>query len=154
MSVRPELVNRAQQYCQRRGLEVGPQLGIVFAAATQGEAGRLAIKIHEGAIGYLRLQEHAVTDIRGCTVPELLRFDDELWVIEMTVVSRPFVLDFAGAYLDRPPDFSDEVHAEWEAEKLEQSGSRWPEVRAILASLEGYGVFMLDVNPGNIAFRE
>jgi hypothetical protein len=27
----------------------------------------------------------------------------------MTIVTRPDVLDFAGAYLDMPPEFSEEV---------------------------------------------
>jgi hypothetical protein len=92
--------------------------------------------------------------IRGCNVPALIDFDDELWVIEMTVVGRPFVLDFAGAYLDQEPDFSDEVLADWRAEKQEQFGPRWPEVQAILGTLEGYGVFLLDVNPGNVSFND
>ena len=30
---------------------------------------------------------------------------DILWVIEMEIVSPPFVLDFAGAYLDHRPDY-------------------------------------------------
>jgi hypothetical protein len=72
----------------------------------------------------------------------------------MSVVTRPFVLDFAGAYLDHAPDFSDEVLAEWRAEKQEQFGPRWAEVQAILRDLEGYGVFMVDVNPGNVAFAD
>ncbi len=72
----------------------------------------------------------------------------------MTVVKPPFVLDFAGAYLDRAPDFSEEVLADWTAEKQEQFGARWPEVQAVLRELDGYGVFLLDVNPGNVAFPE
>ncbi len=81
----------------------------------------------------------------------LLAGDDELFIIEMTVVSRPFVLDFAGAYLDGAPDFSPEVLADWQVEKLEQFGSRWPEVQAILAFLQGHGIVMWDVNPGNVS---
>ena len=72
----------------------------------------------------------------------------------MTVVSRPFLLDFAGAYLDWSPDFSDEVMADWRAEKLEQFGERWPEVEAILRILQTYGIFMIDVHPGNISFGD
>ncbi len=72
----------------------------------------------------------------------------------MTVVSRPFVLDFAGAELDNPPDFSEEVLADWRAEKRDQFGERWAEVEAILGSLEGHGIFMLDVNPGNVSFED
>ena len=36
----------------------------------------------------------------------------------------------------------------------EQFGTHWPEVQAILRSLEGFGVFMVDVNPGNVAFAD
>ncbi len=101
---------------------------------------------------YLRLREHHVTQVQECLVPQMVAFDDDLWVIEMSVVSRPFLLDFAGAYLDQPPTFSEEVLADWHAEKQEQFGPHWPKVQAILAVLEGYGVFMIDVNPGNISF--
>jgi len=123
--------------------------------------GKSAIKVHvrercycrERDV-YKRLMECELTDIRGCAVPEMLHYDDNLWVIEMTIVSRPFVLDFAGAYLDQPPDFSEEVLAEWRAEKQEQFGPRWAEVQAILRFLEGCGVFMEDVNLGNISFGD
>ncbi len=70
----------------------------------------------------------------------------------MEIVTRPFVLDFADAYLDKPPDYPDEVLAEWRTEKKEQFGDRWPEVELILLSLERYGVYLVDVSPGNVAF--
>jgi hypothetical protein len=101
---------------------------------------------------YLRLREVGVESIHGCRVPLLLSHDDELWVIEMTVVERPFVLDFAAAELDWPPEFPDDALADWRGEKQEQFGSRWPAVQAILAALERYGIFMTDVNPGNVSF--
>ncbi len=135
--------------------------GNVFAAKYQTEDGQSAVKVHERADCYsrerdvyLRLREHGVMTIRGCNVPEMIRYDDELRVIEMTVVIRPFVLDFAGAFLDQGPDFSEDVLADWHAEKQEQFGPRWPEVQAILRHLEGYGIFMIDVNPGNISFGD
>ena len=99
---------------------------------------------------YLRLQTHAVSAIRDCHVPAIIAFDDELWVLEMTLVTRPFMLDFAGAYLDEPPDFSEEVLAEWEAEKREQFGSQWPKVQTICRALEKHGIYLVDVNPGNV----
>jgi hypothetical protein len=133
--------------------------GIVFVVKIQGEPGRSAIKVHEREKAYcrerdvyLRLQYHGVTDIRGCHVPQLLRYDDELWVIEMEVVTRPFVLDFAGAYLDKRPDYSDEVLAEWRSEKQEQFGEHWSEVQLILASLERFGIYVVDVSPSNVSF--
>jgi hypothetical protein len=120
-----------------------------------------AVKVHEREVEYrrerdiyLRLRDHGVAQVRGCEVPQMLRYDDELFVIEMTVVARPFVLDFAGAYLDRAPDFSEEVLADWRKEKQEQFGGRWPTVQAILGTLESFGVFMEDVSPGNISFGD
>jgi hypothetical protein len=92
--------------------------------------------------------------IRGCEVPQLVDYNDNLWIIEMTIVKRPYVLDFGGAYLDKAPEFSDEVMADWRAEKIEQFGQRWPEAEAILAVLETYGVFVVDVNPNNIALAD
>ena len=103
---------------------------------------------------YLRLRERNVSQIRGFHVPELQHYDDDWLVIDMTVVQRPFVLDFAGAYLDHAPDFSEEVMADWRTEKIEQFGDRWPEVEAILRILETYGIFMIDVHPNNIAFAD
>jgi hypothetical protein len=170
MSIDQELVRRAEEYAQRRGRTLGERLGagvhgIVFATESQPEKDasvlRSAIKVHERGPDYarerdvyLRLKDNGVAAIRGCHVPQILHYDDELWVLEMTVVKRPFVLDFAGAYLDEPPDFSDEVLADWRAEKQEQFGPRWAEVQAILRFLEGHGVFMVDVNPGNVSFAD
>lgn len=164
MPTKEELIRRADLYAQRHALVLGEQLGfgvhgIVFVATSKAKPGRVAIKIHEREVSYrqerdvyLRLREHGVSQVRGCHVPRLLRYDDELWVIEMGIVIRPFVLDFADAYLDRPPDFPDEVLAEWRAEKQGQFGDRWPEVELILLSLQRYGVYLIDVSPGNIAF--
>lgn len=163
---RADLHRRVQDYAHTNHLLIGAQLGygvhgIVFAAEYQTKGGRVALKVHERERDYLRehdvylrLLEHAVTDIRGCHVPELVAWDDDLWVLEMTIVDRPFVLDFAGAFLDEPPDFSEAVLADWRAEKQEQFGPRWAEVQAILRFLEGYGVFMVDVNPGNVSFGD
>lgn len=163
---RDDLIERVRQYASRKGMVLRELLGAgvhgnVFAAEYQTEGGRSAIKGYERQSAYwrerdvyLRLRDLDVTTIRGCHVPALIDYDDELWCIEMTVVSRPFVLDFAGAELDHSPDFSEEVIADWRAEKHDQFGTRWPEVEAILGSLEGYGIFMLDVNPGNVSFDD
>lgn len=55
---------------------------------------------------YLRLQQLHVVEVAGCAVPELLTFDDELWIVEMSIDSAPYVLDFAGARLNRPQVYS------------------------------------------------
>ena len=63
----------------------------------------------QGCACYLRLQEHGITEMEGFHVPEVTRCNDAILVIELTLVTRPFVLDFARACLDFPPDFSLEV---------------------------------------------
>lgn len=134
--------------------------GIVFALQGNPDPGITALKVC-GARGpyrrereiYQRLKEEAVSEIRGFRVPQLLGFDDDRWALEMTVVKPPFVLDFAGAYLDFPPQFSDEVWAEWEAKNREQFGEDWTMAQIILADLEDLGIYMHDPSPSNIRFR-
>jgi hypothetical protein len=166
-----ELARRAREYAQRRGLLVGNQLGFgvhgrVFATECQPQTDpailQSAIKIHYRNADYrrerevyLRLRENQVTTVRGCHVPRLLNYDDDLLILEMSIVTRPFILDFAGAFLDQPVDFSDEVLAEWHAEKQEQFGTtKWREVQSILRHLESLGIFMIDVTPNNIALLD
>ncbi len=90
---------------------------------------------------YFRLAEFEVTAVRGCQIPSMLAYDEELWAIEMSLVQPPYVLDFAGAYLDHAPTFSDEVMDEWRAEKAEHFGKRWRDVLAVLEIFEHkYGI--------------
>lgn len=105
MSFTDELERRAREYAQQHGLVLGEQLGfgvhgIVFLAESQPgnetPPVRSAIKAQRRELDYqrernvyLRLGDHDVSTIRGCSVPRMLRYDDRLWVIEMTVVSRP-----------------------------------------------------------------
>ena len=170
MSIPSEPIARVREYAKRHALALVDEFGhgvhgSVFAAESQPEksAGLLqwAVKVHKNEADYrrerdiyLRLEENDVTQIRGCDVPQLMRFDDEFLIIEMTAVRRPFLLDFAGAFLDKAPDFSDEVMADWLAKKREQFGARWPEVAAILRVLEGFGIHYMDVSPKNISLPE
>ncbi len=161
-----DLLDRALVYAQQHGLTLGSELGggvqgIVWTAKSQDEQGRTAIKVHrqEAAYlrernAYLRLRELGVNAIYGSNVPELLDYDDDLQLLKLTVVTRPFVLDFGGAYLDRPPSFSDEIMADWHSEKAEQFGKRWPAAQAILHYLEGLGIYVIDVNPNNISWLD
>ena len=103
------------------------------------------------------MEEEGVREIDGFRIPRLFETDDELWVLEMSWVRPPFVLDFAGARLDEEPEhFRDpEYVAEWRAEKLEQFGpERWPVVTGVLATFRRYGVWLTDVKPGNIEFAD
>ena len=103
---------------------------------------------------YLRLQSRGVVQILGFKIPRLMGYDEDLWIVEMTIVSPPFVLDFAGAYLDQKPDFPPEVMEEWREEKAEQFGERWSKVQALMWGFSKLGIYLADVKPGNIEFGE
>lgn len=160
------LIERAHAYAVRHQLILGRRLGsgnhgIVFEAWSQVESGESALKIHKDITAYgrerdvyWRLAAHRVTEIKSFKMPEMLGCDDELLAIEMTIVTRPFLLDFAGAYLNEPPEFPEDVWKNWEEEKQEQFGDRWPLVEEVLQILKIYGVYMLHVSPTNIAFLD
>lgn len=155
----------ASEYCRRYGLRLADDTSLGFGVHGRvftciGEIGvRTALKIHEYEEAYcrerdvyLRLLEHEVEKLGGHHVPQMLNCDDQLLAIEMTIVSRPFLLDFGGAYLDRKPDYEEATMTEWLAEKEEQFGSNWDFASEILAKLRSYGIYVADVNPGNIGF--
>lgn len=103
---------------------------------------------------YKRIAEHGLDSLHGLFIPQILGHDDELLVIEMTIVQPPFLLDFGKAYVDQKPPYWDDpqlvanARAEW-AELFED---RWPEVESLLAALEKYGIYYVDPRPGNIVF--
>ena len=73
----------------------------------------------------------------------------------MTLVPRPFVLDFASAYLDELPAWFPPFSREWWADKENQFGSEdFEKVREVLTELEVLGIFQTDVSPSNIAVRD
>jgi hypothetical protein len=162
------LIYNAQTYAAHERLRLAERLGfgihgIVFRAEgnlkTAGVA--TAIKVHRSREPYLqelavyqRLTEAKISQILDFSVPQLFGRDDELLILEMSIVTRPFVLDFAGAYLEAPPPFSDEIWASWETEKIDQFETRWPRVKKVLSALEQMDIYMVDVSPSNIAFQD
>ena len=134
--------------------------GIVYRVEHNALPGSLALKIHyskgpyrrEKEI-YERLKEAAVLEILGFRVPQLIGFDDTFSALELTIVKPPWVLDFAGAWLDFPPEFPDEVWDDWRRKNEEQFGADWPVARLILSELEDLGIHMHDPSPANIHFR-
>jgi hypothetical protein len=160
------LIRNARAYARPRRLHLAERLGfgvhgIIFVAEDNSKVGKTAVKAHRSREPYLReravyerLRRGGVSEIIGFNVPQLIGFDDTLLAIEMSIVARPFVLDFAGAWLDQRPEFPEDRWSEWEAEKREQFEVRWPEVKRVLAALETLDVYMVDVSPSNIAFLD
>ncbi len=160
------LIPNALQYAARHQLELAEGLGsgkdgIVRVAKHKARPADVAIKVlrwdefyQREKQAYERLREFGVSAVRSFNVPQLIGSDDDLRVLEMTIVKRPFVLDFAGAYLDTRPEFPADVWADWEADKREQFEGRWPVVQEVLAAFEELGIYLLDVSPANIAFLD
>jgi hypothetical protein len=158
------LIESARVYALRHQLQLAERLGfgihgIVYAAENKTNFGKSVLKIHRYDEPFLRelsiyerLRDEGIGEVSGFNIPDLLAADPALRIIEMSLVARPFVLDFAGAYLDKPPEFSEEIWADWQAEKQEQFGRRWPDVETVLFALKTLGIHMVDVTPSNIAF--
>lgn len=160
------LIPNIRLYADRHELDLAETLGsgkdgIVLVARRKAQAGKVAVKAlrwpeayeRENKV-YERLRQEAVITVLGFNVPQLVGGDAELRILEMTIVERPFVLDFAGAHLDARPEFPEEVWADWEAEKREQFEGRWPRVQRVLDAFEAFGIYLLDVSPANIAFLD
>ncbi|MEM7809137.1 MAG: hypothetical protein AAF561_13595 [Planctomycetota bacterium] len=119
-----------------------------------------AVKIHHSyevytreRNAYLRLRDVGIDEVYGLAVPALLDYDDDLLVLEMTVVHPPFLLDFASAYLDEPPDWPEDVVEHWHEQLRERFEDRYGEVVGILAELEEQaGVHLFDVHADNLKF--
>lgn len=149
---------RAKSYLTLHHIEAVDRLGYGADGIVLSTSRQSAIKVfqyqrlyeNERNV-YLRLRAHKISQIDGFNVPQLLFYDDQLMVIEMQVVTRPFVLDFAGAYLDKRPPFDDDQLREWEEDRKEVFGDDWTKVRGLLASLRGIGIHLNDVKPGNVS---
>jgi hypothetical protein len=106
-----DLIRAGKAYAARYSLRLSKRLGfgihgIVFVARSKLRPGRSALKLHRDSIAYeqeklvyQRLMERSLHRILGFHIPTIIRFDDELLGIEMTIVKPPFVLDFAGVLL-------------------------------------------------------
>jgi hypothetical protein len=151
-------------YAQRNTLKIEKQIGFgihgkVFALLNRKLQYFTVAKVFEEESPYererdvyFRLTELDVTEIGRFSVPILVDYDDELLILHMTTVERPFCLDFASAYLDELPAYFPPFGPEWHEEKENQFGSEyWPEVLAVVRELESLGIYQTDVSPSNIA---
>jgi hypothetical protein len=75
--------------------------------------------------------------VAGLEVPRLVDHDRTLPALEMSIVTPPFIFDFASAYpIESAPQFPPEIMAEWLAEKKDQFGPDWPKAAAAIRELE------------------
>ena len=155
--------DRAIQYAAERNLvlDFDDQLGFGNDGIVWPTNEDSAVKVYERwdnynrELGcYQRLSDLSVDQVGDFKVPLLIDFDDDLLIVEMAVVYPPFLLDFGKAYLDRAPDYPPEAIADWEAERREIFGDRWPQVQEALSWLRSYGIYYYDAKVGNITFGD
>jgi hypothetical protein len=103
---------------------------------------------------YQRLADLDLASVEEFIIPRLHDADDALQVIEMDIVSPPYLLDFGKCYLDRRPDFSSEVWQQWQEDHEEVWEGRWKIVRQAVWQLEKYGIYHIDPRPGNMRFAD
>jgi hypothetical protein len=158
-----EAIPRAEEYARRRNLSIEKQLGggiqgVVFSTH-EGTAVKALIRpefyTRERDV-YLRLKQRGIDKIAGFNVPRVLDCHDELLVIEMQIVTPPYVVDFASCYLDSPPPYANdpEIMVPWEDAKREQFEERWPTVKRVMSAFEAHGIYLSDIKRGNIEFGD
>jgi hypothetical protein len=105
---------------------------------------------------YQILRDRGIHDVAGHAVPELIQFDAALRAIEMSVVDRPFVLDFAGAKrANEVPDFEQHVLDEHALHLQELFEDRYADALHVAEMFRRRtGFILLDIHPGNIAFED
>lgn len=158
---RDDSKKRATIYCKSTGKK--PDFDNLLGKGEEGFVWRTnqdsAIKVYDA--GRLRnftteltcyeiLEENQVSEIEGFTVPHLLGRSEELLVIELSIVSAPYVLDFGKAYINFPPDFSAEVLADYDAEREEMFEGNWDLAQSAIGALQWYGIYYSDARPSNI----
>ena len=157
-----ELLRNAREYCESNGRTLDEKA--LLGAGTDGSVWKTnegtAVKALELLRNYAnerdcyrRLSDAGIAEIKGFAVPELEGYSDDLWVIEMSIVQPPYLLDFGKAYLDSPADYFDDEEREqtWRLRCMEDFGDDWPRVQSVIRILAvKVGIYYYDVKPANI----
>jgi hypothetical protein len=158
--IEQSLVQRARQYAERYTIELSPApLGFGDDGAVWTTSRHTVIKAFQRQANYAhelecyqRLADAGIRKIREFEIPQLLKHDDSLWVIEIGFVNPPFILDFGKAYL-ADPRFPKHVIEEWNERMQFWWGDEVKRVRLALFALRQYGIWYYDAKPGNVALE-
>ena len=151
---------RLQRYLDRHRISTVGLLGEGKDGSVWQTSRRNALKVHERLESYraerdayIRLRDLEIRRVAGFTVPLLRGHDDELGALEMDIVVPPFVVDFASAHIDRPPELiEDEGHTLLDMIR-ERFDERADEVIALYDDLiASAGIYLSDFHPHNIKF--
>ena len=155
----PALLKLAFEYASDHGIVIERALGYGTDGSVWASSRNTAVKVLERRRVYevelecyQRLQQSNVTQIQGLAVPRLYGFDDDRQIVEIGLVTSPYILDFGKSSLDKPIDFSSEQLADWDEQGRELFEDRWPDVLTLLWALKQYGIYYYDAKPQNIMF--
>jgi len=157
------LESRAQQYARLYDLTVNFEkpLGYGNDGYVWRSSQNTAIKVIERErayrselYSYQRLEQAGISEINGLAIPTLVNSHDKLMIIEMDVVTPPYLIDFGKVWLDRAPDYSQDAWDQWESVGHDDFGDRWGDVKAVLAILQQLGIHYVDPKLGNINFGD
>ena len=158
-----QLLENAKDFCILTGAKIvaNPALGYGTDGSVWRTTRGTAVKAfyadgnyRDELTCYLRLQKEEINSICGLAVPSLEGSNDQLMCVEMSIVQRPYLLDFGKVYIDEyPPYHFDKLAmANWHAEVRELFEDRTDDVHIILYRLQKLGIYYVDPKPANICF--
>lgn len=104
---------------------------------------------------YIRLSQLNVVEIAGFSIPMLFRHDDDLMAIEISIVKPPFLVDFASAIFDEPPDFIEDegnTFADFMRFRFDEHADAVLALYYELAS--STGIYLPDMHSENVKFAD
>jgi serine/threonine protein kinase len=117
---------------------------------------RTAVKVHreretfnQEVLVYEKLRSLRITQVNGITVPRLHSYRHDVKLIAMDFVNSPYLLDFAGAKLERP-DFPEDTMNLWRAEIDARFGPNAWIAYSVHYYLAQQGIYYLDLRPTNL----
>ena len=159
LDVPVELLKRRDAFCDAHDVVIqieAPDWGLdAYLWRTDSET---ILKVHryrerfqKELATYRRLAERSITRLKGFQFPQMVDYDEELNILELSIVSPPYILDFVEVGLGKMPGNFDLDRIE--AQQSKQFGKDWPDVRRLLEALMQIGIYYDDVHNKNIRFR-
>ncbi|MEZ6034375.1 MAG: hypothetical protein R3C17_14870 [Planctomycetaceae bacterium] len=127
-----ETMERRSAYCSCHGVVIQfdePDWGLdAFLWRTTVET---VVKIHryhercqKELATYQRLAERKIVRLKGFAFPQLVKYDEELHILELSIVSPPYILDFVEVGLGQKPGNVDIERIETQQPKQFGNGHR------------------------------
>ncbi len=150
------LLQKAKNYCNIKGIDIIQKLGQGTQGIVYQSNRNTALKIYDLSSGYYRerdiykrLRDRKIDSINEFKIPRILEWNDELLILEMSIVHVPCILDFGGAYIDKAPEHFSLRDEEWEKQKGEDFGANWEEAKIIIREIEQRAdIWLADINTG------